>query len=274
MLVSNKLLVDNDCPMCKAYGACFTRFNLVDNNTISPYQKTNEAFVNDIDLDRAKNEIALHDTQTHQTLYGLDALIKITTHKSQLFKAIAEFMYPFLFRLYKLISFNRKVIYPSANTAVGRDCTPDFNLKYRLVYIILVALFTGVVLHEYSVSIYSFFGWESSWFLEIVVCVGQIIWQYVAVKAFRKKNNEALEYLGNMSTVSLIGGLLLSPVLIIQSFVVLPVLVLVGYFFVVVSLMLLEHIRRCKLKKFPTLLSASWVLYRMGVLVFILTIFI
>ena len=167
MLVNNKLLVDNDCPMCKAYGACFTKFNLVDQDTISPYQKTEESFIQNIDLHRAKNEIALHDTTTNQTLYGLDALIKITTHKSHLLRVIAGFMYPLLFRLYKLISYNRKVIYPSANTTEGRDCTPDFNLKYRLLYITLVALFTGIVLHEYAVSIYSYFGWGSSWILEI-----------------------------------------------------------------------------------------------------------
>lgn len=272
MLVNNKLLIDNDCPMCKAYGSCFIAFKMVDKDTISPYQTTDSSLIKNVDLKRAKNEIALHDTNSNKTLYGLDALIKIITQKNEHLKKIAAFMYPFFLRCYKLISFNRKVIYPTSKITEGRDCTPDFNLKYRIAYIILVALFTGLILQKYAGLIYFSIGWESNKLQEIAICFGQILWQYFAFHIISKDRVNVLEYLGNMSTVSLIGGILLLPILIVHSFVGLSVWLLIGYFVAVVSIMFLEHIRRCKLKNFPGSLSMSWVLYRMLILSITLTI--
>ncbi|MEM1136262.1 MAG: hypothetical protein AAGI07_10525 [Bacteroidota bacterium] len=253
--------------MCKLYGTGFTKLKLVDEHTVSPYQKMPENDCAYIDMQRAKNEIALYDTNSKETVYGIDAMIAIISQQNKAFKKLLKLLRPILLIIYKFISYNRKVIYPAKMKDNERDCTPDFHLTYRWVYILTVALFTGWVLHEYIGQIYLAFGLTNSWQQEVMVCFGQILWQSLAIYFLNRKHT--IEYLGNMSTVSLLGSLLLLPPLLIQLYSGVHVLYLLICFMVVVSLMLLEHIRRCKLKNFPAALSVSWVLYRTFVLVII-----
>ncbi|MEP2969157.1 MAG: hypothetical protein ABJO82_06480, partial [Nonlabens ulvanivorans] len=77
MIKNHKLLIDQHCPMCAAYGSTFTKLNMVDGNTIDPYQIIDEEHTKHIDMHRATNEIALHNTQTKETKYGLDAMFHI-----------------------------------------------------------------------------------------------------------------------------------------------------------------------------------------------------
>ena len=76
-----------------------------------------------------------------------------------------------------------------------------------------------------------------------------------------------MEYLGNMATVSLIGTLLLLPVLWLQAVVVCNSFVVGGYFMLVVGLMLKEHTRRCRLLEMGWVPTLSWLGYRFFVLV-------
>jgi len=86
------------------------------------------------------------------------------------------------------------------------------------------------------------------------------------------RKGKRIDYLGNMMTVSLIGSLLLLPVLLAHKiFPAIPSEFFPAWFMVVVGIMLLEHIRRTKLLGLSTLLSATWVLYRLLVLALILT---
>lgn len=152
MLKDRKLLIDQDCPICKIYGKCFTKIGLIDKNTVSPYQTIQNFYADQIDMERAKNEIALLDTKTSTTHYGIDAMIEIVTHGSTFFKKIlhSRLIYAFLLRLYSFISYNRKVIYPTLKTENTRGCTPDVNKKYRWSYIVFVAIFTGLVLNQFA----------------------------------------------------------------------------------------------------------------------------
>ncbi len=67
--------------MCAAYGAGFTKFGMVDAQTVRPYQQADEALAHQIDMNRARSEIALFDATTAQTVYGIDAMIAIVTHR-------------------------------------------------------------------------------------------------------------------------------------------------------------------------------------------------
>jgi hypothetical protein len=68
-----------------------------------------------------------------------------------------------------------------------------------------------------------------------------------------------------MMTVSLIGTLSLLPMLFFNT----SPIVHLGYFMMVVGVMLLEHLRRCKILELGIIPSISWVFYRMIVLVII-----
>ena len=270
MLKNNKLLIDENCPMCSIYGKCFTKFGLIDQETVSPYQTIEEVYASQIDMERAKTEIALFDNNTANTTYGIDAMIKIVANGNATITNIlhSKLIYAFLLRLYRFISYNRKVIYPTAVEKGVRKCIPEVSHKYRWTYILFVAIFTGIVLNQYAFHVNTAFGLEHNWMREYYICFGQIAWQLGAIYFIRK--NKALEYLGNMSTVSMIGGILLLPVLWLNSIFEFHVFGLIAAFMSVVGIMFFEHIRRCKLLGLSLWMTASWVTYRTVVLAIIL----
>ena len=270
MLKNRKLLIDKDCPMCNLYGKCFTKIGWIEKNTIFPYQTIHDFYATKIDMNRAKNEIALLDTTNSTTIYGIDAMIEIASHDSVLLKRIlrSKIVYILLQGLYSFISYNRKVIYPTHQNEIGRSCNPDLNKTWRWTYILFVAIFTGVVLNQYAFHINMTLGWEHNWIRELYICFGQIVWQMTAISFFHK--NKTLEYLGNMSTVSMIGGILLLPILILNSFFPLSLIGLIIAFGLVVGIMLLKHIRRCKLLGVSLLMTGSWIMYRTVVLILVL----
>ena len=159
------------------------------------------------------------------------------------------------------------MIYPAAPQPGLRDCTPPVHQTYRWLYILLVALFTGLVLNRYAALVAT--EWVSAQFLrEYAVCFGQVLWQGAAILAIAPR--KSLIYLGNMSTVSLGGAIVLLPTLLLTAWVSVSPLVLLGYFALVVSCMLLEHLRRCRLLGLPLAMTGSWVVFRAVVLGLIL----
>ena len=271
MLKNRKLLIDKDCPMCNIYGKCFSSVGLVDKNTIAPYQTIPDFYASQIDMDRAKNEIALLNTKTSTTHYGIDAMIEIVTHRSSFLKKIlhSKLIYAFLLRLYRFISYNRKIIYPTSTDKTTRDCTPDLNKKYRWSYIFFVAIFTGLILNQFVFHLNARLGWEHNWTREFFICFGQVGWQLSAISFFSK--NKSLDYLGNMSTVSMIGGLLILPILLVNNYTTISLEGLILMFGIVVVIMFFEHIRRCKLLGIPFGMTISWVAFRtmvLGVILF------
>jgi hypothetical protein len=266
MLKNNKLLIDQDCPMCASYGSGFTKLKMIDAQTVRPYQQADEALAHQIDMNRARSEIALYDETTAQTVYGIDAMIAIVTHGVPWLKRLfhRRWLYVPLSTLYRFISYNRKVIYPAASQPGLRDCTPPLHRAYRWLYILLVALFTGLILNRYAALMVAEWGLAPSLWREYAVCLGQVLWQGAVILAVDPK--KSLAYLGNMSTVSLGGAILLLPPLLLTAWVSVPPLVLLGYFALVVSCMLLEHLRRCRLLGLPLAMTASWVTFRTVVL--------
>ena len=96
---------------------------------------------------------------------------------------------------------------------------------------------------------------------------GQIVFQGLIVAMV--KRDRWIHYLGNVMTISLGGALLLTPMLLLSVWVDIPLLYII-YFTIVVGLMFLEHLRRVKILELPWFISATWVLYRIIVLLIIL----
>ncbi len=274
MLTNHKLLIDKNCPMCQLYGKLFTATAKIDEETIVHYQTVESSIAQAIDMNRAKNEIAFYNTHDLTTTYGLDAILKILSHNSSILKWFFSLgiVYFILQKGYNFISYNRKLIYPVSETHTTRPCIPQFNFRYRISYIIFVALFTGCVLNTFAYPINAYFHLEQNWLREFYICFGQIIWQGAAISIL--KPNMKWDYLGNMSTVSLIGGILLLPFLLITAFYPISIIGSFIYFLFVVGIMLLEHIRRCKLLDIPIWMTFSWIAFRTFILMIILIPFI
>lgn len=270
-LNNHTLLYDEDCPMCNLYTSGFIKANMLDKNGRKPFVMLTNEEQTYIDLDRAKNEIALVDTKNKTTLYGIDSLLKVIGNSFPWMEEIGNWkpVNYFLKKLYKFISYNRKVIVPSktANES-ALQCIPTFNVKYRLLYILFATLFTAIVLFHY-VKIITLLP-KGNFSREILLAVGQIGFQYVFIKKVSKQNQ--LNYVGNLVTVSVLGSLFLAPILILNQFVSIHEYVVLGWFGLTVNLMILEHYRRVSILGLPKFLTLTWILYRIIALVVILNL--
>jgi len=133
MLKNHKLLIDKDCPMCKAYGNAFTKYDWVDKETIAPYQVIDDVYFCNVDAERATKEIALLDVTGKKVHYGIDAMLKIFLHNLPFFTPLLDnkWVKKILRQLYMFITYNRKVIAPAKGTVTGRVCDPGVIPIYR-----------------------------------------------------------------------------------------------------------------------------------------------
>lgn len=269
-LKHHTLIYDDQCPLCVAYTGAFINSGMLDEKGRTRYEEGQPKYAGALDMQKARNEIALVDTQSGHVYYGIDSLVKVLGSRFPWVAAIAgtrpvKFI---LLKLYKFISFNRKVIAPS-KTYLQQQCVPAFNLPYRLLYILLTALFTSAVLFRYSFLLTGLIP-ASNVLREFLICFGQLVFQSLLLWGARAGKRVWFDYLGNMMTVSLIGALLLLPALMVHAFFVLPSLCYAAYFMTVVAFMFYLHFRRVGYIGAPWWLSATWALYRCLVLWIIL----
>lgn len=270
-LRDNVIVYDAECPMCKLYTGAFVKTGMLEVNGREAYTGMDPAIASIIDLQRAKNEIALIDRKNHTVTYGIDSLFKIVGNSWPLLQPLLRFtvFHWVMKKIYFFISYNRKVIVPGQEFESVNACTPDLNLYYRWVYILFTWLFTSFILSGYA-SLLQPLVPSGSFSREFLLCGGQIVFQSLTVYLDRK--DRIIHYLGNMMTVSFAGGLLLLPSFLLSAFgVVTSPYFFLGWFALVVGLMFLEHIRRVKLLGLSGRVTAGWVLYRIILLVIIYT---
>jgi len=263
-LQNHTLIYDNECPMCNLYSKGFIKSGMLGENGREAFTELSLKNKNLIDFHRAKNEIALVDHEKNQVIYGLDSLLLIIGNSFPTLEKIARIQpfYWFFKKIYSFVSYNRKQIIPSAKDHSDEACVPDFNLKYRLTYIDFV-----VILSFYVLSISSSklgLNLNRNFGREFVICLSQIVWQTLFLRRYLKV--KLWDYLGNMMTVSLIGTLLLIPALFLNLNPISSII----YFGIVVFIMFLEHIRRCKILNLNFLPTVSWMIFRMTVLILVL----
>ncbi len=265
------LLYDTACPLCCAYTSSFITHKMLDAHGRQPFE-TLATFEQDfIDVERAADEIALVDTKHQKVYYGIDSLLKVIGNAWPWGASIAKtkWIYWMLKKLYALISFNRKVIVPSIATTQGLSCTPRFNLKYRLIYILLSVFAVGYSLYCFSNCIMGLP--QTNWYSELGIGVGQIVFQSVFL--IRKKVETIWNYIGHLMTVSLMGSGALGLILLLHYSVGFSQPLLLALFAAVVGGMFYEHKRRITILKLPYYITYTWIAYRvlvLGVLVFIL----
>jgi hypothetical protein len=270
-LKNQTLLYDEDCPLCRVYTSAFITAGMLDENGKKPYCQISDDEHHFIDIKRASNEIALVDNKNKTVIYGIDSLLKIIGYSFPWAEKVGNIK-PIKFvlkKLYSFISYNRKVIIPSKiKEEVKLQCIPDFSYKYRFIFIGFATLITTLVLYNFS-NLISLLP-KSTIVRELILTLGQIVFQGLFLIKFNRER--ILNYIGNLMTVSLMGSLLLVPVLILNSFFYISELITLAWFGITVALMLFEHLRRIKLLELPFYLSITWVIYRIIALLFILNL--
>lgn len=269
-LNNHTLLYDQNCPLCSVYTTGFIKTGMLDANGRKPYaQLTNEEMIY-VDVQRAANEIALIDKQNKTVTYGIDSLLKVIGNSFPVVAKIGNFkpLYYLLSKLYSFISYNRKVIIPNKKSNAALQCIPDFKFNYRIAYILFATLVTAIVLFKYSGLIKTLPAGNFS--RELALATGQIIFQGIF---FLKKSKEtALNYFGNLITVSLMGSLLLLPMVLLTQLFQIHEFIILGWFGLTAAIMFAEHYRRIILLNLPHYLCYTWVIYRLIALTLILNL--
>jgi len=270
-LENQTLLYDEDCPLCHAYTAAFVKTGMLDNGGRMAFCKLTENELKFVDVRKAANEIALIDRKNQTVTYGIDSLLKVIGNAFPWIEKTGH-LKPVHFglkKLYAFISYNRKVIIPGAENPTRQlQCVPDFNVPYRLAYLLFAITITAAILFEFAKMIPLLP--QGNFSREIMLASGQLLFQWLFLLHYDRKT--IITYMGNLMTVSLMGSVLLIPIMVANQFVNVPGLVLNGWFGLVVLIMFLEHFRRVKLLKLPFYLCFTWILYRIIALLLILNL--
>lgn len=263
-LRNHLILYDAECPMCQLYTNAFVSSGMMDKNGREAYQHLPEGACPLVDKQRAVNEIALVNLETGAVTYGVDSLCTVLAHNFPLLRPVFNFgpLRWLLRKVYAFVSYNRRIIVP-ANGEGTYAWQPSFRLRYRLLYLVLTWLITAAILSAYTPYMDELLP-TGPWFREYVVCGAQLIFQAVVLLLIERE--KIWDYLGNMMTVSLAGALLLlvaRPILLLFDA---DAIMYVTVFMVVAGLMLLEHIRRCRLLQLGWIPSFTWIVFRIGIL--------
>lgn len=143
------------------------------------------------------------------------------------------------------------------------------NTTYFKIIVMLVCIaVTAFTLSRYALLVQHLLKIHYNWQFELFMVAGMLFFQY----PFIYKNNRKLKlaYYFNMLLVSLMGAVLLWPLLIVNHFEYCVDLVNIIYFFAVVWVMFWEHKRIVARLSLPVFISYTWVLYRLIILIFIL----
>lgn len=220
--IDNKIIIyDSACPMCSLYTRAFIRMGMLsDQGRIAFSDLSDSKIISQLDLARAAQEIPLIDTKGEGTLYGLDSLAYVLGQKLPFISRIMRitFVSWFFRRLYKMVSFNRRVIIPAKPSRNGVDCTPPFNMKYRITFIVFAVLLSSLITFLFGRSVAPYISvdqFNGGWQMLLVAGTGWIV-QMIIVMLFKAKDK--VDYLGHLSTVMILGVLMLLPGIALSSF--------------------------------------------------------
>jgi len=212
------LVYDDLCPLCALYTSWFVKTGLLPAEGRKSFSDLSPVLLNKIDFDKSRNEIPLIDTNQNRVLYGIDSLLEILAQDFPFLKSIGN-LSPvkwFLKKFYKFISYNRKVIVAKKCGPGAIDCSPDFNIFYRTLFMLVFLLFNTAMLfpvHNFvlrSIPQYQ----HSAMALQVAHACLVILNIFLAASLDLRK---AIDYLGQVNMLALISILLLIPLVFLNK---------------------------------------------------------
>lgn len=217
--MKNKILVyDDNCPLCAWYSGMFVKCGLLPAEGRKAFSSLEPSLLNKIDFQKGKNEIPLLDTASGKVWYGIDSILEILGQKLPLIKQTGNIkpVKWFLKRLYKLVSYNRKVIVAKKCWPGSIDCAPDINYFYRLLFMVACLVFNTLMLFPVHETVFEKLSYYSLSITELQAAhFGLVLINCLLTLNFKKE--KAIEYLGQINMLALITIFLLMPLLAIAS---------------------------------------------------------
>jgi predicted DCC family thiol-disulfide oxidoreductase YuxK len=218
MKPSNKIIIyDDACPMCAAYTNAFVKFGFIKKENRINFTTIAPQLLSIIDTEKSKNEIPVIDRDTNEVYYGIDGLLEILNTKIPFVKSIGN-LKPikwFLQKLYKFISFNRRVIVATEPEVCNFNCTPQLNLKYRLIFAFFFLLFNTAMLFPLHTWVMHNSVFKVS-IVQLQVAHFLLVASNVLVAICIKKS-DAIEYIGQINMLATLVILLFMPLIFINK---------------------------------------------------------
>jgi hypothetical protein len=239
------LLYDDACPLCAWYTGAFVKTGLLGENGRIAFSTASPELLQCIDQKRGVNEIPLIDHETKEVLYGIDALVAVIGQRCPIVRVLGRkdlVKWP-LKKIYNFIAYNRKVIVARKAVEGSVDCTPDFNIFYRLLFMTVFLCFNTIMLFPVHGELLANIPFFSISLIEfhlahaIIVCINCLL----AIKLTRK---EAIEYLGQVNMLALLTILLLIPLVLLNKWIAEAGWLNYIWFFVLTMFIIKEYFRR------------------------------
>jgi predicted DCC family thiol-disulfide oxidoreductase YuxK len=223
MKTNNKTIIyDDTCPMCTWYTGAFVKTGLIQPEGRKAFSDIDDRLLAAIDLQRGRNEIPLVDTATGQVLYGIDAMLEVLGQKMPLIKTMGNLppIKWFLYRLYRLVTYNRRVIVAPTAQPNAFDCTPDFNIRYRTYFMLLCLVVNTLLLFPLHAYIFSNSVFASSTSGRLLLGHTVLVMLNLLLAAALPRKT-GLEYLGQVNMLATLFFLLCLPLLFVNKYLIL-----------------------------------------------------
>lgn len=262
--LNNKLIVyDSNCKVCSSLRDIVLKFTSIPEAKVKAYKDLSTELSPNVDPDKFKNVMALIDTSGGHTLYGAEGVAYIFSSQYK----IVDFLLSFrpIFKLfnffYKTQAYNRYIM-ATPKSKFYCDCFPDKVLKYRISYIVLTFLISvlltallGISLRKFVIDIPAS---EAAGQMLLMAGTGWAIQMILAVAFMKEK---ALDYVGHLGSIMVVGLLILTPWMLfyfftgILNFYIPAINVLISSAF-----MLYLHIQRTRYLELTQVWTMSWFL--------------
>jgi predicted DCC family thiol-disulfide oxidoreductase YuxK len=199
------LVYDDKCPMCAAYTRLFVRTGILSNQGRQSFSTIDTGLFEKFDIERGKDEIPLVDTVSGKVYYGIDSLLELLNSKIPFIKSTGRLkpVYWFLKKLYKFISFNRKVIVAVKCSKGQFDCSPGFNYKWRSIFLLFFLCFNTLSLFpvQMYVLVNSIFNDSTIGYIQLIHA---LLVSSNIILALTMSRPLAFEYLGQVNMLATI----------------------------------------------------------------------
>lgn len=263
--LANKLIIyDSNCKVCSSLRDLVLKVTSIPEETIKAYKDLEPDLSRKVDPEKFKNVMALIDTAGGSTIYGAEGVAYIFSSQYR----IAAFLLGFkpLFNLfnflYKTQAYNRYII-ATPKSKFKCDCFPDKVLKYRISYIVMTLVIAVLLTALFGISLRNFFTdisrAEAATQMLLMAGTGWVLQILLAAISLR---DQALDYIGHLGTIMVVGLLILVPSTLFYAFTgILTPWVPAISVFMSSGYMLYLHINRVKYLERSQTWTISWFLF-------------
>ena len=166
MKETDQLFYDENCPLCQWYSKKFVDVGMLEAEGRCSFSEVERHVSSgEVDHQKARDQIPLIISNINTTVYGIDALLYLIGKRFRVIEKIGRLwpVFQLLLRLYKLISYNRRVVIPNYKGSNSDSSTPTFNVKYRYFFMIFSTLLSAII----AWNVVSFFNNSAIYFIAI-----------------------------------------------------------------------------------------------------------